>query len=165
MCIHLSNYGASRSFHDAYWANRIIIFSLRSLLRQWGQRRGRSLCKNGTNCTSKSKRGITWNRAKPSTYDALYTSSSSTADENGGSNPFPLMLMLDAPHVLGMQYFYFSKIVLKVYNPRLASMGFEAFCARRQADVRDHANFLFLCYLHVLMLMTTYRKTSRNAFD
>lgn len=132
MNIHLDNYETSRSFYesdDGSWANRMVHIFARVL-----------------NAAFRSTSEITieewdcfvlecneWNSTKPWTFTPLLDSTSSSDD-----GPFPMVWMLRAAHVVGLQYYCMAKIMLATCNPRIPKSGFGAFIARRNEEVNSY---------------------------
>jgi hypothetical protein len=128
--VHLGNYELSQSFYstdDTAWANRMVHIFARILSaafratpdmnrEEWDELDG----------AAKS-----WQNQRPETFNPIFEQKSGPSTKS----PFPILWLLQAAHVVGLQYYHLAQILLAIYNPRIPKLGIGSLRARQEAEV------------------------------
>lgn len=128
--VHLDNYELYQSFYsndDTAWANRMIHIYARILSAAFRATPdiNKAEWDELDNATKE------WHDQRPEHFNPILEQDSSPSS----NVPFPTVQLLQAAHVVGMQYSHMAKILLAIYDPRIPKLGFGAVQARRKSEV------------------------------
>lgn len=131
--LDLDSYKASTSFiglTDHAWVNRIV-YGFAEILRY--------SCQPAESLTSEAWLDLRratedWFQTKPDTFNPLLTIHHPTLVDAGERRVFPEILMLQAPHVIGMVYYHLSHIILASTDPSKIRVGFGAVRSWRETE-------------------------------
>lgn len=134
--INLEHYRNSRVFQsqdDDSWANRIV-FIFADILTNVFLQDGRQISLEKWNELDADVDG--WEASKPQHFAPLFVQE----DPEGDTTPWPEVLMCSPAQVNGLQHFYLARIVLTIFDPRLARLAFNSNHRRKLAEstVRKH---------------------------
>jgi hypothetical protein len=131
--LDLDCYKASTSFigvTDHAWVNKIV-YVFAEILRY--------SCQPAEFLTSETWLDLNqatedWFQTKPDTFNPLLAIRYPTPTDAGDRRVFPEILMLQAPHVIGMVYYHLSHIVLASTDPHKTRVGFGAVWSWRETE-------------------------------
>ena len=137
--IELANYTESRAFiaeDEGSWANRIVFLTAKILTAIFNE----ILAISPKEWNSLSLEVEAWNEDKPTSFDPMWTTSAISESDirlhatSLNASAFPEVIMCQDAHVVGIQYYCMSKLLLAIYNPHISRQGFEVVRRRRDAD-------------------------------
>jgi hypothetical protein len=135
LTINLTNYRHSNVFHtsdDESWANRIIFIFARILtfvFRQDGEQMSR---REWTDLESEVAH---WEVSKPWHFAPLFEDGPDATGRDQHHTAWPELYMCNPAQVVGLQHYHLAKIILAIYDPRLAKLSIGSLRLRRHSEV------------------------------
>ena len=77
----------------------------------------------------------TWEVSKPWHFMPLFIQTPGVSALETNRSPWPELFVCNPAQVVGLQHYYLAKIVLAIYDPRLAKLSIGSLRLRRQSEV------------------------------
>ncbi|KAI0599456.1 hypothetical protein F4775DRAFT_127590 [Biscogniauxia sp. FL1348] len=121
-----------------------------------------------------------WYESKPRDFRSYYMEDPMTMDPAARSSAFPTLWMSRPAYISGYQYYYLSRIILAIFDPRLWIPNFDAFKRRREAEAAVLRNLRLVVGLaikhpsvsnggftahHALLACGSYLRDAREQFE
>ncbi|EXJ53542.1 uncharacterized protein A1O5_13213 [Cladophialophora psammophila CBS 110553] len=134
LTINLTNYRHSSVFHvsdDESWANRIIFIFARMLTYVFGEDNKQLSLEQWAELDAEV---AAWEVSKPWHFTPLFVESPGVSALKSNRSPWPELYVCNPAQVVGLQHYYFAKIVLAIYDPRLSKLSFGSLRLRRDSE-------------------------------